>query len=346
MTNMKNLIGLLLVVVLVGLAQSCKRQPAGPTLNLFGWSEYVPQEVIDGFTKETGIKVNYETYDSNEAMITKLLQGSTSYDLIQPSEYAVENLIKRDMLQPLDANQIPNLKNLDPAFRDLAFDPGQKFSAPYMAGTVGIVVNTEVVKEPISGYRDVFQPKFKGRIVVVDDSREIVSWAFDVLGIPINDVTDQNLAKAKPLVQVWLPLIKVFDSENPKGPLLSGDCDLGVVFSGDAAKLYEQNHKFKFVLPAEGAHQFVDSLCIPAKAQHKGEALKFINYILRPEVSKLISDKFPYTNPNAEARKLLTKEQMSNPASYPEPKHLEVFRDIGPASQKIVTLMTELRSKG
>jgi spermidine/putrescine transport system substrate-binding protein len=341
------LIGRLMAVAMIlGLALGCKHKDDAKTLNLFAWSEYVPQEVIDGFTKETGIKVNYETYDSNEAMITKLLQGSTRYDLIQPSEYAVETLIKRDMLEPLDPGQIANLKNLDPAFRDLPFDPGRKYSVPYMAGTVGIVVNTDVVKDPISGFKDVFQPRFRGRIVVVDDSREIVSWAFNVLGIPINDVTEANLARARPLVQSWLPLIKVFDSENPKGPMLSGDCDVGVVFSGDAAKLYEQNHKFKFVLPAEGAHQFVDSLCMPKSAQHKAAALSFINYILRPEVSKLISDKFPYTNPNAEARKLLSKDQLANPASYPDPKHLEVFRDIGPGSQKIVALMTDLRSRG
>jgi spermidine/putrescine transport system permease protein len=346
MVSMKNLSRVFLLVVLAGLVQSCNRGPAPQTLNLFAWSEYVPQEVIDGFTKETGIKVNYETYDSNEAMITKLLQGSTRYDLMQPSEYAVENLIKREALEPLDAGQLPNLKNLDPAFRNLPFDPGQKYSVPYMAGTVGIVVNSDVVKQPVAGFKDVFQPKFKGRIVVVDDGREIVSWAFNVLGIPINDVTDANLAKAKPLVQSWLPLIKVFDSENPKGPLLSGDCDLGVVFSGDAAKLYEQNHKFKFILPAEGAHQFVDSLCIPKSAQHQPAALAFINYVLRPEVSKLISDKFPYTNPNAEARKLLSKDQLANPASYPEAKNLEVFRDIGTGSQKIVSMMTELRSRG
>jgi spermidine/putrescine transport system substrate-binding protein len=180
----------------------------------------------------------------------------------------------------------------------------------------------------------------------VNDNREIFSWAFNALGLPINDVTPENLAKARPLVQQWLPLVKVFDSDNPKGPMLSGDCDLGVVFSGDAAKLYEQNHKFKYVLPAEGAHEFIDSLCIPASAQHKLAALAFINYILRPEVSKLISDKFPYTNPNAEARKLLSKDQLANPASYPDAHHLEVFRDIGPASQQISTLMTELRSGG
>jgi spermidine/putrescine-binding protein len=143
---------LLLRLLLLGTAllQGCKHAPDAQSLNLFAWSEYIPQEVTDGFSKETGIKVNYETYDSNEAMITKLTQGSTRYDLIQPSEYAVENLIKRNMLAPLDLSQIPNVKNLDPAFRNPAYDPGQKYSVPYMAGTVGIVVNTDVVKEPIA----------------------------------------------------------------------------------------------------------------------------------------------------------------------------------------------------
>lgn len=334
------------VLMLLFVSAGCNKQPETQSLNLFAWSEYVPQEVIDGFTKDTGIKVNYETYDSNEAMITKLAQGSTHYDLIQPSEYAVEMLIHRQMLEPLDMSRIPNISNLDPKYRNLPYDPSQTYSVPYMAGTVGIVVNTDIVKDPIRGFADVFQPRHKGRIVVVDDNREIVSWAFNVLGIPINDVTPANLEKARPLLKQWLPLIKVFDSENPKAPLLSGDCDLGIVYSGDAAKLIQQDKKFKYVLPAEGAHEFVDNLCIPKGAAHKLSAERFINYILRPEVSKLISDKFPYTNPNAAARKLLTPEQLSNPASYPKADHLEVFHDIGPAAKDIATLMTELRSGG
>jgi spermidine/putrescine transport system permease protein len=339
---MKRILTLLPLVLL--LVQSCDRQET-PSLDLFAWSEYIPQEVIDGFTKETGVKVNYETYDSNEAMVTKLAQGSARYDLIQPSEYAVENLIRRAMLEPLDPSQIPNAKNLDEAYRDPSYDPGLKYSIPYMAGTVGIVANAETVKDPIHGFGDVFQPRYKGRIVAVNDNREIVSWAFDVLKIPINDVTPANLDKARPLIKSWLPLVKVFDSDNPKAPLLSGDCDIGIVYSGDAAKLYEQNHKFHYILPQEGAHQFVDSLCISRGAAHKQAAQQFINYILRPEVSKIISDKFPYTNPNSEARKLLSKDQLSNPASYPQAGHLEVFHDIGPASQQISTMMTDLRSR-
>ena len=324
----------------------CQKQQSEQSLNLFAWSEYIPQEVIDGFTKETGIRVNYETFDSNEAMMLKLSPGSSQYDLIQPSEYAVENLIHRNMLESIDFSHVPNIKNLDPSFRDPPYDPGEKYSVPYMAGTVGIVINSEAVKDPISGFAGVFQPKFKGRIVAVNDNREIVSWAFDVLEIPINDVTPENLAKARPLIKTWLPLVKVFDSDNPKAPLLSGDCDIGIVFSGDAAKLYEQNHKFQYILPREGVHHWTDNLCIPRGATHMQAALKFIDYILRPQVSKIISDKFPYTNPNADARKLLSPEQLANPASYPPAQRMEVFHDIGPAAQQIGAMMTELRSGG
>lgn len=322
----------------------CKKSADQKTLNLFAWSEYIPQEVIDGFTHETGIAVQYETYDKNETMLVKLSQSPGHYDLVQPSEYAVEALIRRGMLEPIDFAQVPNVKNLDPKFRNLPYDPGQKFSVPYMAGTVGIVVNTEVVKDPIRGYADVFQPRFNQRIVALDDNREIVSWAFDTLGIPVNDVTPANLEKARPVLKRWLPLVRAFNSDDPKSPLAGGDCDLGIVYSGDAARLYQENHKFQYVLPAEGAHEFIDNLCIPKGAPHRDAALKFINYILRPQVSKKISDKFPYTNPNAEARKLLSAEQLANPASYPANRHLEIFHDIGPAMQDLTQMMTELRS--
>ena len=313
-------------------------------LNLFAWSEYVPQEVIDGFTKETGIKLTYETYASNEEMLTKLVAGASNYDVIQPSEYTVEALIKRKKLTAIDWAKVPNMKNLDPAFTHMGHDPEQKYSVPWMAGTVGIVVNTDVVKDSIHGYGDVFQDKYKGRIVVVADNREMVSWALDAAGIPINDITPANLKKIRPTLGNWIKLVKVFDSDSPKTALINGDVDLGLVWSGEAALCYQQNKKFQYVLPSEGAHQFVDNLAIPVNAAHKDEALAFINYILKPEVSKLISDKFPYTNPNAEARKLLTPEQLANPASYPKAQKLEIFHDIGKSAADIDRLVTELKS--
>ena len=305
---------LLTVTAIPSYGQAKKKQ----VLNLFCWSEYVPQEVIDGFTKETGIKVNVENYASNEEMLSKLLAGGSKYDLIQPSEYTIESLIKVEKLEPLTLENIPNIKNLDPKFTKMAHDPEGKYCVTWMAGTVGIVVNTTKVKTPITGYKEVFDGTHKRRIVVLNDSREIVSWALATLGISANDMTPENLEKAKPILAGWLPQVKVYDSDSPKTALLNGDVDLGIVWSGEAAILWKKNKKFAYVLPAEGAHQFIDSLAVPKGAPNKENAEKFINYILKPEVSVLISDAFPYTNPNAEAVKLLKKEQRENPASYLE----------------------------
>ena len=313
-------------------------------LNLFAWSEYVPQKVIDGFTKETGIKVNYETFASNEEMLSKLLAGSTKYDLIQPSEYTVEALVKQGKLEALDHAKLANLKNIAPEFKGRAHDPEFKHSVPWMAGVVGIVVNTDKVKDPVTGYKDVFQDKYTGRIVALNDNRELVSWALATQGMDANAITPEALEKAKPVLEKWIKLVKVFDSDSPKTALLNGDVDLGVVWSGEAAKLVESDKKFQFVVPVEGTHVYFDSLSIPKGAPNREGAHLFINYVLRPEVSKLISEEFPYTNPNAEARKLLTPEQLKNPASYPDLAKMQTFRDIGKAAADIDKLVTDLKA--
>ncbi|HZF55496.1 MAG TPA: spermidine/putrescine ABC transporter substrate-binding protein [Polyangiaceae bacterium] len=316
----------------------------GNELNLFAWSEYVPQEVVDGFTKETGIKVNYETYASNEEMLSKLLAGSTKYDLIQPSEYTVEALLKQKKLQELDKSNVPNVKNIAPDFMNLPHDPELKYCVPWLAGTVGIVVNTAKVKDEVKSYKDVFQTKYKGRIVALNDNREMVAWALATQGLGPNEVNPDTLAKIKPVLTEWIKLVKVFDSDSPKTAFLNGDVDVGVIWGGEAALLYQQDKKFKYILPEEGTHMFIDSLCVPFSAQNKTGAEMFINYTLRPEVSKIISDKFPYMNPNAEARKLLSKEQLENPASYPPAGKREIFRDIGKMASEIDKLVTDLKA--
>ena len=320
---------------------------ADEELNLFAWSEYIPQSVLDGFTKETDIQVNYETYASNEEMLAKLLSGAASYDLIQPSEYTIEALVKEKQLLPLDHKKLPNLKNIGKDYWNQPHDPKLAYSAPYMQGTVGIVVNTAKIKEPVTGYGDVFQPKYKGRIVVLDDALEIVTWALVANGLGQNDVTKTNLEKIRPTLAKWLPLVKVYDSDSPKTALLNGDVDLGVVWSGEAAILInEQPGKFSYTLPKEGAHMFIDSLAIPKGAENVGAAHKFIDYVLRPDVSVQISKEFPYTNPNVEARKLLTPAERANPASYPpgNPK-LSTFRDIGPMAADVDKLFTDMKAK-
>ena len=201
-----------LLPALMALLTATNAARAGEELNLFGWSEYIPQSVLDGFTKETGIKVNFETYASNEELLSKLVAGGGAYDLIQPSDYTAEVMIRQHLLSPLDPAQLPNLKNLAPEFRQLGHDPEGKFTVPYMSGTVGIVVNTERVKTPVKGYRDVFTPAFKDRIVVLADPRELVSWAMMTQGIPINQVNPESLAKVRPVVADWIKLIKVFDN--------------------------------------------------------------------------------------------------------------------------------------
>ena len=325
----------------------CHAQDAA--LNLACWSEYVPRAVIESFTKATGVKVNVENYDSNEKLLAKLYAGGANYDLIQPSDYVVESLIRQGRLEELNHAALPNLANLDPACAKMPHDPGHKFSVPWMSGSVGIVVNTEKVREPVAGYADVFSGRHRGRIVVLDDNREIVSWALATLGIPINDISRDTLAKARPVVEGWLPQIRAFDSDSPKTKFLNGEADIGIVWSGEAAILWRESKgsgQFRFVIPKEGAHMFIDCLCIPKGAPHRAAAEKFIDHILRPEVSALISKEFPYTNPNLAARALLSAEELANPASYPPAgAKLEVFRDIGKAARDVDRMMTDLRSR-
>ncbi len=325
-----------------------KPAPAEKALSIFCWSEYIPPSVVDQFTKETGIKVSVENFASNEEMLAKLMAGGGRYDVIQPSEYVMGSLVKEDLLRPIDHAKIPNLKNVAPRFLSMPFDPGNKFSVPYMAGTVGIVVNTDLIKDEIKGFGDVFQEKYKQNIVVLDDAREIVTWAMITQDIPINDVSDANLEKVKPIVAKWIPLVKVYDSDSPKTALLNGDVAIGVVWGGEGAILLNENKKFKWILPAEGTHLFVDNLAIPKGAKNVENAEAFMNFILRPDISKQISDAFPYLNTNLPARELLTPVQRANPASFPADEDIakmQSFEDIGTQASKIDEMVTSLKAQ-
>jgi spermidine/putrescine transport system substrate-binding protein len=344
---MKKTILLLFTLTVLALG-SAASAAATKNLNIYCWSEYIPQPIIDEFAKETGVKVNVENYASNEEMLSKLAAGGGEYDIIQPSEYVIEALVNDKSLHPIDHSKIPNIKNIDPQFLNMSFDPGNKFSIPFMAGTVGIIVNTDLVKDEIKGYADVFKPANKGKIVVLDDAREIASWAFLSNGININQVTEKNLNKIKPVLEQWLPLVKVYDSDSPKTALLNGDVSLGVVWGGEGAILLNKNKKFRWVIPSEGTHLFIDSLAIPKTAKNVENAEAFMNFILRPEISKQISEEFPYLNPNLAARELMTKKQLENPASFPsdeELKKMQIFKDIGTRGSDVEELITTLKAQ-
>ena len=344
---MKKIHRLLLALFAVALAVSATAAPT-KNLNIYCWSEYIPQPIIDQFSKETGVKVTVENYASNEEMLSKLAAGGGEYDIIQPSEYVIEALVKEKVLHSLERSKIPNLKNIDPQFLNQPFDPGNKFSVPFMAGTVGIVVNTDLVKDDIRSYADVFKPENKGKIVVLDDAREIVTWALLANGLNINQITDKSLNKIKPTLEQWLPLVKVYDSDSPKTALLNGDVALGVVWGGEGAILLNKNKKFRWVIPSEGTHLFIDSLAIPKTAKNVQNAEAFMNFILRPEISKQISDEFPYLNPNIAARELMSKQQLENPASFPaeeDLKKMTLFKDIGTKGSDVEELVTTLKAQ-
>jgi spermidine/putrescine transport system substrate-binding protein len=331
-------------------ASAQKRQ----TLNIYCWSEYIPQSVIDSFAKANKVKVNVENYASNEEMMAKLQAGAAKYDLIQPSEYIIEELIKAGKLEEINLANIPNIANLDPKYVKMSHDPEGKYSVTWMAGNVGIVVNRTKIKDEIKSYDDVFQEKFKKRIVVLDDNRELVSWALASLGLDINDITPENLEKVKPVLAKWLPLVKLYDSDSPKTALLNGDVDIGIVWNGEGAKVLNESKnakkkkfEFEYIYPAQGAHLFVDNLAIPKGSKNKELAEKFINHVLEPKVSVEVFDEFPYTSPNAAGKKLLKPEQLANPASFPpgDPK-LETFKMISPEmSAAIDKLVTDLKNK-
>lgn len=313
-------------------------------LNLLCWTEYVPANVIEGFTRKTGIKVATEYYNSNEQMLSMLAARPAHYDLVQPSQAYVAALIKTGGLEPIDRTHVPHWRNIDPKYLGLPHDPESRFSVPWLAGTVGIVVDTAHVKDPIKTWSDVFSGEYRDRIVIVDDHREMAAWALASLGLPITDVSDANLARVEPVLRQWLPQVAVFDSDSPHTALLDGRAVIGIVWSGEAALLWQRDRRFQYILPAEGAHMFLDSLAIPAKAPHKAAAEEFINYCLAPEVSALISRAYPYTNPNRAARQYLTPDQLANPASYPpgDPK-LSPLRNEGNDTKTVHDFVQRIR---
>lgn len=322
--------------------------PTPEPLHLFFRHDSIPRPIIERFVEETGIQVDVETYASNEQMLANLLSGNDRPDLIEPGEYVIEGLIKENLLLPLNHAALPNLKHLAPEFRNLPFDPGNVFSVPYRADTIGIVVNSERVKKKIDGYTDVFSGAHKSRIVVLDDSREIMSWAFAALDLPVNEVTDAHLDQAKPLLAKWLRQVKAYDSDHPEALLQNGEVDIGILRSDSAAALMTADSRFQWILPEEGSHLAVDSLCISRSANRVEAALAFINFLLRPDISAEISRTHLRLNPNSAARELLASEPSIPPLVFPsqeEFSRLKTFRDIGNQSFRVEEIINRLKAQ-
>lgn len=316
-------------------------------LNLFMWSEYIPQEVLDGFTKEYGVKVNYDAYGSNEEMIAKLQAGGTAYDIVVPSTFMVESMTKQGMLQEIDKSLLTNFKNVDKKFLGLQHDKENKYSIPYMWGTVGIAYNkTKVAKAPTS-WNDLLDPSYKGKLVVLDAAREMMGAATQATGHSLNTTKADELKAAGEWLKKLAPSVLAWDSDNPKGKLISGDAIAGIVWNGEAALAMGENKEIEYVMPKEGGVLWLDSLSIPKTTKNAYTAEAFINYVLRPEVAAKIGEGFPYGLPNTEGFKLLPKEIQGNKASYPPAEWLtkaEYTNEVGAASTEIDRLFTEAKA--
>jgi spermidine/putrescine transport system substrate-binding protein len=302
------------IVVLALLLASCSQISGGSkTMNLYAWSEYVPQTMLDNFTKDTGIKVNYDTYSSNEELLAKLQAGASGYDVIIPSDYIVTVMIHQGMLEALDMGKIPNFKNINPEFQNPDFDPGNKYSVPYQWGTTGLLYNPSAVPFEPTRWADLWDPAFANRLVALDDEREIIGLVLQVLGYSKNTTDPNQLEEARLKLLELKPNIRLFDSDSPESAILSGEAWAGIVWNGNASLGYAEDPNLVYICPEEGCGIWFDNLSIPKNAPHKDAALKFINYVLSPEASVLITKEFPYSNPNLAA---LDYMKTSDPELY------------------------------
>ena len=277
-------------------------------LNVFNWAEYLPKKVIKDFEKETGIKVNYGTYSSNEEMFAKLNTGQGQYDLAVASLYYVDVLIKEGLVEEIDKEKVSNIKNIGKEFLSKDADPNDKYSVPYLWGEELIVMNTDLVDKKVTSIKDLLDPQFKNSLVILDDPRTVIGAALAVLGYSPNSTNEKEIEEAGKWLKKLKPNIKVFDSDNAKALLASGEVKGGIVYGAEASLAIRENEAIKKVYPEEFLSLWQDNFVIPKGAKHKENALKFINYILRPEVSKEIVMDYPYANPNTEAVKLLPED--------------------------------------
>ncbi|UCE76166.1 MAG: extracellular solute-binding protein [Gammaproteobacteria bacterium] len=310
---------------------------ADKVLYVYNWSEYMPEAVLEQFEDETGIEVVYATFDSNEAMYAKLrlVDDKNSYDVAVPSTYYVSKMRREGLLAPIDKSRLKNFKYLDTKLVNQPFDPDNQYSVPYLWGSTGIAVNTDTVKpDALSKWADLWKPEFKDRLMMTNDMREVFHVGLRVLGYSGNDTDAAHLEAAYEKLKDLMPNVRVFNSEAPRMPYLEGETDAGMIWNGEAYVAQEENAAIVYIYPEEGVALWMDNLVIPKTARNVDNAHLFIDFLLRPEIGRLISEEIGYASPNAEAVTLLDEEVRSNRTVYPidaDLKNAEFQTDVGDA---------------
>lgn len=293
-------------------------------LYLYNWSEYMPEEVIQMFQKETGIKVIYNTYDSNEALYAKVkLISGKGYDLIVPSTYYVSKMRKENLLHKIDKTKLTNFKNLEPSLLNKHYDPENQYSIPYLWGSTGISYNDKRVKGTVDSWNDLWKPEYKGRVLMTDDVREVFQMALVLLGYSGNSTNEAEIKAAYEKLKTLMPSVRIFNSESPKVPYINGEVIIGMNWNGEAFLASEEMPSMRYVYPKEGVILWMDNFAIPKNAENINEAYAFINFILRPDISKIISEEIGYAIPNKAGIELLDDEIRDNPIIYPSQAIIE-----------------------
>ncbi len=317
-------------------------------VNLYVWSAYIPERTLKRFEDETQIHLNYSTYDSNEALLEKMESGVADYDVIVPSDYMVAILKREQLLKRIDLRQVPNFKNIGAHFRNLPYDSGNQYSVPFLWSTSGIGYNKTKITGRIDSWSSLWDSRYKDRMLMLDDAREAFGVALKWKGHSYNTTDQSTLMEAQQLLLQQKPLLKAYNSTNFDELLLAGDVWIAHAWSGNVAMVMEQSQDLDFVIPKEGAAMSVENFCVPAKAQHQDEAYTFINFMLDAKIGAEITNYSYYPNTNEAAKTYVWPKILKNPAVYQDDATLarcELVKDIGPASQLLDRLWTELKSR-
>ena len=295
----------------------CGSDESQEVVNVYNWGENIDESIFDDFEEETGIKVNYKVYESNEQLYSVLKQGGVNYDVIIPSDYMISRLIEEDMLEKIDMNNVPNISKIDPEYLNREFDPNQEYSVPYTWGVVGLIYNSTVVDEPVTSWKTLFDEKYAGQILQFDNSRDAMATALLALGYSVNTTDEAELEEAYNLLVEQKDILQAYVMDTIFDKLESGEAAIGAYYAGDALTMMEINPDLRFCIPEEGTNFFVDAMCIPKGAANKTNAEYFIDFMCNTDIALRNMDVTGYATPSAEAYAELDEETQNNEILFP-----------------------------
>ena len=292
-------------------------------VTVYNWGEYIDESLLEQFEEETGIHVNYKLYPDNETLYSTLQSSVGEYDVIIPSDYMVARLIDEGMLEKINFDNIPNFANISDSYRNLDYDPTNEYSVPYTWGTVGLIYNTTMVDGAPTSWDVMWDPQYKGQILMFDNSRDAIGIALKKLGYSFNTTDEAQIKEAVDLLIEQAPLVQAYVMDQIFDKLEVGEAAMGPYYAGDAITMIESNPDLAFVIPEEGSNLFVDAMCIPKNAPNKENAEAFINFMCSDEAAAANCDYIGYSTPSESAKALLDPELASNPIAYPSEETLE-----------------------